>query len=291
MGLGEIQVQAVRGFLLQGNLDERQVNTLARELLADLVVERPVVGKVGDERLLYPGGGPVVGTLRVPSADRGTRSVPTTEKQLIHVLPKPGVTDPVADSALKAIADFGIKADAVCTLRKYWIDPLPTEKLEWLVKKLLANDSIERVVLGPLNLTHIDLGSPYAFQAEIVPLRELSDDDLVSLSKSRTLSLTLVEMQTIQQHYRELSREPTDAELETIAQTWSEHCSHKTLAGMVDYRDENGERKFGNMLKETIFAATQRIRKELGQDDWCVSVFKDNAGIVRFDERFNIAFK
>src|SRR4051794_17173095 len=98
-------------------------------------------------------------------------------------------------------------------------------------------------------------------------------------------------MQTIRQYFRDLGREPTDVELETIAQTWSEHCSHKTLAGRISYRDENGERQFGNMLKETIFAATQKIRERLGSEDWCVSVFEDNAGIVRFDENVNIAFK
>src|SRR5262249_5863480 len=88
-----------------------------------------------------------------------------------------------------------------------------------------------------------------------------------------------------------LGRDPTDIELETVAQTWSEHCSHKTLAGRIAYRDENGERHFQNMLKETIFAATREIREELGADDWCVSVFKDNAGIVRFDDDFNVVFK
>ena len=88
-----------------------------------------------------------------------------------------------------------------------------------------------------------------------------------------------------------MGREPTDVELETIAQTWSEHCSHKTLAGRIAYRDENGERQFENMLKETIFAATQKIRERLGSDDWCVSVFEDNAGVVRFDDEFNVAFK
>ncbi|MCG8585423.1 MAG: AIR synthase-related protein, partial [Pirellulales bacterium] len=80
-------------------------------------------------------------------------------------------------------------------------------------------------------------------------------------------------------------------ELETIAQTWSEHCSHKTLAGRILYRDENGERLFENMLRETIFAATVEIRERLGDQDWCVSVFSDNAGIVRFDEDNNIVFK
>lgn len=299
LGLGTLSVRGARGFLLQGNLDDQHVNRLARELLADLVVERPVIGRVGDEWLLYPGAqvqspesqgqsqepNP---ELDIPNSKPGSAVV---EKQLIHVLPKPGVTDPVAESTLQAIADFGYQANAVCTLRKYWIDPLPTEKLQWLVKKLLANDSIERVILGPLTLTHIDLGAPYQFQAEMIALCDLSDDELQLLSKARTFSLTLVEMQTIQQHYRTLGREPTDAELETIAQTWSEHCSHKTLAGQVEYQDESGTRHFGNLLKETIFAATQKIRRDLGDEDWCVSVFKDNAGVVKFDERFHVAFK
>jgi phosphoribosylformylglycinamidine synthase subunit PurSL len=272
LGLGDLSIQAARGFLVQGDLSAAEIQRLAHELFADLVVERPVACRIGDDALLASGGSQPVNTL-------------------IHVLPKPGVTDPVADSALKAIADFGLKADAVCTLRKYWVSGLSDDRLKLLTTKLLANDSIEQVIIGPLSLAHIDVGSSYQFEAQTVPITTLADEGLVSLSKVRTLSLTLVEMQTIQAHFRQLRREPTDAELETIAQTWSEHCSHKTLAGMIDYRDENGERKFGNMLKETIFAATQRIRKELGKDDWCVSVFKDNAGIVRFDERFNIAFK
>jgi phosphoribosylformylglycinamidine synthase II len=98
-------------------------------------------------------------------------------------------------------------------------------------------------------------------------------------------------MQTIQRQFRELGRDPTDVELETLAQTWSEHCSHKTLAGRIAYRDEQGERHFENMLKETIFAATMQIRRELGPRDWCVSVFEDNAGVIRFDDQFNVVFK
>jgi len=288
LGLGDLSIQAARGFLVQGDLSAADIQRLAKELFADLVVERPVVS------LLASGGHQSPDTSQVTGAEitGGSRRPPLAKNQtLIHVLPKPGVTDPVADSALKAIADFGLKADAVCTLRKYWVADLPADRLKLLTTKLLANDSIEQVIIGPLKLERIDVGSSYQFEAQTVSITNLADEALLALSKVRTLSLTLVEMQTIQEHFRQLRREPTDAELETIAQTWSEHCSHKTLAGMIDYRDENGERKFGNMLKETIFAATQRIRKELGKDDWCVSVFKDNAGIVRFDDRFNIAFK
>ncbi len=80
-------------------------------------------------------------------------------------------------------------------------------------------------------------------------------------------------------------------ELETLAQTWSEHCSHKTLAGPIAYEDEKGPRQFRNMLRETIFAATEKIRADLGPDDWCVSVFEDNAGVVRFDDHYHVVFK
>ncbi len=78
------------------------------------------------------------------------------------------------------------------------------------------------------------------------------------LSRQGQLYLSLAEMQAIRAHFRQLDRDPTDVELETIAQTWSEHCSHKTLAGRIDYHGPEGSRRFDNMLKETIFAATRR---------------------------------
>ncbi len=140
-------------------------------------------------------------------------------------------------------------------------------------------------------MEQLHVGAPYQFRLITVPIRDLDDDALAKLSRNGQLYLTLVEMQTIQQYFRQLGRDPTDIELETVAQTWSEHCSHKTLAGRIVYRDASGERRFENMLKETIFAATQQIRRQLGADDWCVSVFKDNAGVVRFDDQYNVVFK
>jgi phosphoribosylformylglycinamidine synthase II len=279
LGLGNLKLHAARGFLVQGDLDSQQIGRIARELLVDLVVEQPLISQVGEDRLL-----------QLPKSRMHGTAVQNFS-QVVHVLPKPGVTDPVAESTQRAIADFGMTADAVVTLRKFWIDELPDDRLTLLVNKLLANDSIEQAVIGPLTMKQVHVGSSYRFDLEVIPLRQLSDEQLQRLSRERTLSLTLVEMQTIQQHFRNLQRDPTDAELETVAQTWSEHCSHKTLAGQVHYRDERGERQFGNMLKETIFAATQQIRRDLGDADWCVSVFRDNAGIVKFDETHNVAFK
>jgi phosphoribosylformylglycinamidine synthase II len=278
LGLGKFDVEAARGFLVQGNISQKQIERIARELLADLVVEQPAIGRPGE---------PALSGSRAPRND----AMGTMQATIIHVLPKPGVTDPVAASTLTAIKDFGIAADAVVTLRKYWISGLREQQVQRLASRLLANDSIEQVVVGPLRMERIHLGSAYRFEPLTVPLRALGEEELLALSKERTLSLTLVELKTIQHHYRDLRREPTDIELETIAQTWSEHCSHKTLTGRVVYSDENGTRRFENLLKETIFAATQQIRQSLGNDDWCVSVFRDNAGVVRFDEQHNVAFK
>jgi len=267
---GELAVTTASGYLVEGTLEPAQVERLGRELLADPVVERTLVAPVGDAKLAKP---PIAG------------------QQLIHVLPKPGVMDPVAQSALGAMLDGGWQATAVRTLRKYWIGGADDAQLDRLCAKLLANDAIEQVIRGPLKLDRLDVGASYSMRRVIVPLRELDDDALVKLSREGQLSLSLAEMRTIQEHFRAAGREPTDAELETIAQTWSEHCSHKTLAGRIRYRGPEGERQFENMLKETIFAATQEIRRALGADDWCVSVFKDNAGVIRFDEANNVCFK
>lgn len=271
LGLADdLSVTAAHGFLIEGQLSREQVERLARELLSDRVVERTVVAPARDPLLAKP---------------------PDAHTELVYVLPKPGVMDPVAQSTLSAIADFPIPATAVRTFRKYWFRPVGEEKLRQVATKLLANDAIEQVVIGPLTFDRLELGSEYRFQAITVPLRELDDAALVKLSREGQLYLSLAEMKTIQEHFRSLGRDPTDAELETLAQTWSEHCSHKTLGGRVLYRGPEGERCFENMLKETIFAATRQLRQQWGEADWCVSVFKDNAGVVRFDEENNVCFK
>ena len=277
LGLGEnVAVSAARGYLVQAPLDRPEVMRIADELLADRIVERTVVAPVGDAALC-----------EAPKGQEGNRS----ERCMVYVLPKPGVMDPVAQSALAAIADLGVEAEAVRTLKKYWIAGLLEEKLELAVSKILSNDAIEQVIVGPLKFERLEVGSAYDFELVRVPIREMDDQTLSRLSLEGQLYLSLVEMRTIQAYYRELQRDPTDVELETVAQTWSEHCSHKTLAGRIRYRDGSGERAFENMLRETIFAATQEIRRRAGQGDWCVSVFEDNAGIIRFDERYNVVFK
>lgn len=273
LGIGnDIHVQAARGYLLEGNVEEQGVSAAAL-LLADSIAERTVMAPVG---------APSLATAPAPSKPNSV---------LVHVLPKPGVMDPVALSTQKALQDLKLPVNTVRTLRKYWVTGADQNQLTRLCQKVLSNDSIEQVVIGPLHLSQLAIGSPYQLKVATVPIRETPVEDLQRMSREWQLYLTAVEMQTIQEHFRKIGRDPSDIELETIAQTWSEHCSHKTLAGRIDYSDENGSRHFANMLKETIFAATMKVRDELGPDDWCVSVFKDNAGVVKFDDEYHVVFK
>ncbi len=125
-----------------------------------------------------------------------------------------------------------------------------------------------------------------------IPLSNMTDQQLLEISKQGLLSLNLHEMQAIQRHYRDLGREPTDVELETIAQTWSEHCSHKTFKATIRFReldeDHNvlSESTIHGLLKQYLMRATESMHKP-----WLVSAFSDNAGIIRFTETHDIAFK
>jgi phosphoribosylformylglycinamidine synthase subunit PurSL len=267
-GADLVQASA-RGFLLEGDtLSEEAANQFAQALLVDPVVETVTVQPLG-----HPHG-----------------------TSTYTVLLKPGVMDPVAESVLKAAKDLKTPATQVRTFRRYFgkTDNDPRD-IELLFRRVLANEAIEQVVVGALNPSHVKLGKPYSFVLNIVKLSGLDDAGLMKVSREGTLALTIEEMRQIQRHFAEQQREPTDIELESIAQTWSEHCSHKTLKGEIEYTETiNGvttKKHFKNMLKETVFAATQTIRKNLGADDWTVSVFSDNAGIVKFNEQFHACIK
>jgi len=119
-----------------------------------------------------------------------------------------------------------------------------------------------------------------------IDILDADDDELLNISERGLLALNLTEMKAIQDYFSELGRNPTDVELETIAQTWSEHCVHKTFRGLIEYSQEGETEIIDSLLKSTIMKATREINKP-----WCVSVFSDNAGIIEFDENYNIAFK
>ena len=262
---GDLITASARGFLIEGELTEEHRARLTSEVLLDPLVDAGAFAPVGT---------------RTPHS--------------YTVLLKPGVMDPVAQTVLDTLRLLGAPATAVRTFRRYFgPSGIPSLDRDVLFRKVLANDAIEQIVVGPIKADHLAFGAPYQLKLVSVPIRELDNDGLVKLSKENTLALSLPEMQQVQTHFRDLGRDPTDAELETIAQTWSEHCSHKTLKGTITLTDHStGEtRTYKNLLKETVFGATQTIRAGLGANDWCVSVFSDNAGIVTFDDNNHICIK
>ncbi|PDM26818.1 hypothetical protein CP083_01930 [Candidatus Bathyarchaeota archaeon B24-2] len=115
-----------------------------------------------------------------------------------------------------------------------------------------------------------------------VKVTEANDEELIEISKELNLELNLNEMKAIQRYFRRLRRDPTDVELQTIGQTWSEHCFHKTFKGTIV-----AENKTVKSIFRTYIA---RVTEELNPE-WCISVFKDNAGIIEFEEEFAIAVK
>jgi phosphoribosylformylglycinamidine synthase len=131
---------------------------------------------------------------------------------------------------------------------------------------------------------------------------EVSDEDLVRISREGVLALTLEEMKAIQAYYRNdeflrlrgtcgLAREITDCELESLAQTWSEHCKHKIFNALIEYVDDGKVTQIDSLFRTCVQGATEKIRAELGDRDFCLSVFRDNAGVIRFDEEWNLVFK
>lgn len=110
---------------------------------------------------------------------------------------------------------------------------------------------------------------------------EADREDLLKINKDFALALSLQDMRECKRHFSERGSNPTDVEMQTIAQTWSEHCYHRTFKGNIQFEGEEVR-----LIRDYIAKATEEI-----SPSWCVSVFEDNAGIVEFDEDRSIAAK
>jgi phosphoribosylformylglycinamidine synthase subunit PurSL len=235
---------------------------------------------------------------------------------MIEVGYRPGVTDNVGKTAREAIelllGKMPDRLFGVHTSRQYVIEgPTERKEVERIASSLLANDLIERYVIVDGKSWDRQKGvSPYVPRVigeDLLHIEEInldkSDKTLLRISNERVLALNLEEMQALRNYLKNrailkdrrkagLGRGMTDAELECLAQTWSEHCKHKIFNARIIYEDERGTREEINSLFESyIKRATKEIRDRLGKDDWCLSVFVDNAGIIKFNEDCNLVFK
>jgi phosphoribosylformylglycinamidine synthase len=239
---------------------------------------------------------------------------------IIEVGFRPGVTDNEGRTAHQSLALIlertpeEAESIAVYTSTQYLLSgDLSEDDIARIGKDFLANELIQRFEYkSAADWAKAPGFEPKAAQVtgEVlddvaeVDLQSMTDDELVAFSRENTLALSLEEMQTIRDHYTDtdvaaarkaagLSAHPTDAELEALAQTWSEHCKHKIFSAKIDYENrEKGTRTtIDSIFKSFIMDSTARIREERGEDDFCLSVFKDNAGVITFDEDHSICIK
>jgi phosphoribosylformylglycinamidine synthase II len=277
-----LEVEVSDLYYLKGSgLDAAAVELAASRLLSDPVTQRVVLA-------FYP-----------PEGDRRALG-PVASRHVATVFKKPGVMEPVEASLIQGLRDLGIGGGgagiAVRTGRRVAIAaPLDAGKRRLLAEKVLSNPAIEDVYWDddpiPSPFTR---AAGYRFALRRVPLAGLSDEELLRISREGQLSLALIEMQAVRDHFARLGRDPSDVELETIAQTWSEHCCHKTFTSPIEHVTESGTWRIESLLRETIRRATETVnaeREARGEAPFCLSVFVDNAGVVAFDDEYALSFK
>ena len=263
LGLTDLKGLEFRNlYFIEGALCKEDLQRLAGEVLSD----------------------PVAETYRWRS-DNGAED----ERRAIEIGLRPGVTDPVAEQIVRSAKLIGIEGvERAATGQRYLLDSrsrLGPNELDTLARRLLANPVIQRYALGEL-----DPIFPHAVQASgqvaVIALRDFDPEALLALSDARRAALDLAEMRAVQAHYRHEGRDPTDVEFETIAQTWSEHCMHKTFRAHISLQEPSTPRSIEGLLSTYIRAATETINAP-----WVRSAFIDNAGIIEFDDEFELSFK
>jgi phosphoribosylformylglycinamidine synthase len=273
------EVRTVSVYLINAKLERIQVEEIASKLLTDPITQ------------CYSINSPLFSDF----------------DQAIQVGYKPGVTDNVAVTTKEGISDllgyYFSEEETLHTARLYLLkSQLGDEEIKLICTGLLANPIIEDFYIWrpgeqPANNLPI-YRLPYKPHVEEIDLN-VSDQKLVEISKKGLLALNLTEMRAIRAYFEDpkvveerkavgLSAKPTDVELEMLAQTWSEHCKHKIMNATIEY-EENGQKETIHSLFKTYI---KRATEELAKDkNWLVSVFVDNAGIISFDDNYNLVFK
>jgi len=228
---------------------------------------------------------------------------------------KPGVTDNVGRTAkevIEAISGYKFKEkEGVYTSHLYMIWGNVEERdVIRIAEEVLANTLIQNYRFKDRDSYIREKGMgiyvprPVGWSSIRVEIfdTEMSLEEWMRLSKERTWALSEEEIKAIISYYRSekvreerknagISENPTDVEIEAIAQTWSEHCKHKIFNATIEYEDGKRKESIRSIFRAFIVRATEEIRKKKGRGDFCLSVFADNAGVISFDRRYNIAFK
>ena len=256
LGIKSVSAALVRDvYYLDAKLTPRQLDLIGRELLADPVTQEYSIDAVSTE----------------------------AKKAGVHVIEvayKAGVVDPVEETVLIGLRDLNIGGvKAVKTAKLYILEgKLTGKQLKDISAKLLVNPIIHHVITSGESV--FSANPQYRFALKEI---DLMGNEKAAMEEIRLgYTFSDIERNTVRNYFVKLGRNPTDVELETLAQTWSEHCVHKTFKAKIAYDGKT----VNNILKSTI----ARVTKELDKP-WCLSVFVDNSGVIDFDGKWALCFK
>ncbi len=285
LGIKTKEIRTRRAYIIDANLPKGELELLEKNLFVDPVTEHSV------------------------------REMDDGFDWLVEVCYKAGVTNPISKTATKAANELlkgKLKAeDGISTAVQYLISGASRQEVERIANELLANPVIESARI--MSSDEVQAKGIPILQYQIKDMEkdtvnpinlDVSDSELLEISQKGVLALSLQEMKNIQKYTRtpnfrkgrqkigmgkEFLDKLTDAELEVIAQTQSEHCKHKIFNSIITYEDENGKReRIDSLFNTYIRAPSLEIAKRYG---WVLSAFHDNAGIVDMGNGIVIADK
>jgi phosphoribosylformylglycinamidine synthase subunit PurSL len=234
---------------------------------------------------------------------------------VIEVGFKPGVTDNVGRTArevIEAATRISFSEDeTVYTSKMYFLKgSISAEEIVLISEGILANTLINRYTCKNIGDYKKDNGMGTHVPKVTIghePFVETFDltmdmTDLLKINRERTWALSQDELATIRSYFQKedvirdrqdigLTAQATDVEMEALAQTWSEHCKHKIFNAMIEYREDDRSSMIDSLFRTYIAGSTNTIRAAKGKRDFCLSVFKDNSGIIKFNDKFNLAYK
>lgn len=282
LGFSDVSVMAQEMYYIHGDVSDEAVSLIVAQL-----VDEPFGEKID-----------------VETVSEDFDSVPShfgyedhTNRVQIEVVRRVGVTDRVADQIVRSAAQLGFDIEAVTGARYVLTGcaSLSKSDVERLVNAVLCNPVIETWGFNSVSPTFasdvetesgVD-GAGESTYVEIVPIRGTTKEQRARINSDRALALDPEEIDVIAQWYEKIGRDPTDAELETIAQTWSDHCSHKTFrAHIVAHTADETQQVEVQPLLAQLRACTIEIAAP-----FVVSAFDGNAGIVRFADGVALAIK
>jgi phosphoribosylformylglycinamidine synthase II len=231
---------------------------------------------------------------------------------LIDIGFRPGVTDNSAHAALEALKLIPVLKKETLKVSSgvmYFVEGESSLEKAALVKltyEKMANFLLHKVTVTTNNeLVHNTRLKNITFpNVEIVATKSVSinldvtDTELQKMNQENCWALSSAELAHIKSHYKTLGRNPSDVEMEVIAQSWSEHCKHKIFSSEITYSESNlpkgvkpiGDFKVNGIFKTFIRGSTLKIKEER-KLPWLISIFHDNAGIVRFDDNVDVCIK